>query len=365
MYEDVMKLVEEHYDYGKVKSLKLLTGGLNNESWKGIFEKDGKEQTLFVRIYAARKEEYEVEYESGLMHHLKNKGMKTNAQFLKSRNGKLCEPVFRIPGKRQFLALQEWLEGEDEYFWAESTPTKEALMSAIDAVAQLHGYAYDYEPPEGVNCKEPIFQLQLKHHYADFEKWSKELYQDHFKQHIGQYMVSQLEYMDKVIKMTDKLWEKPDDLPVCNIHTDTHLGNFKFVDEQVTAIFDFDWAKKDVRLYDIAMAVVTFCTSWFYDRHADINIENMKAVLAEYNREIIRTKADIGQMTEREAELLPEMMIGVNLYIHRDLLRQIYENRDLSDFEYLYYMIHQVECYEWIENHYDEIIQIAKDSIVR
>lgn len=364
MYEDVIRAVEENYDFGKVLSLERLTGGLNNDSWKGIVEKDGKQQKVFVRIWAPRKEDYEIIYESGLMQHLKKKGMKTNAQFLLSKTGELYVPVYLKPGVRQYLVLQEWLDGEDAYFWAESSPKLKALKSAIRAVAQLHGYADDYCPPEGVNCKEPIFRIQLKHHAQDFDFWTHELAKDHFKQHVAQYMLTQLDYVKKMISWTDELWKNEDDLPVCNIHTDTHLGNFKFVDDEVTAIFDFDWAKRDVRLYDIAMACVTFCTSWYYDKHAEINMEYMKEILCEYNREIIRTKASIGQMRESEARLLPIMMIGTNLYIMRDLLRQIYENRELSDFEYLYFMLHQVECFQWIEAHYAEIVEAAQESIM-
>ena len=364
MYEDVIRAVEENCDCGKVVSLKKMTGGLNNDSWKGTFEQNGKQRIVFVRVWAPRKEGYEIRYESGLMEHLKEKGMKVNAQFLLSKTGDLYVPIYLKPQVRQYLVLQEWLEGEDAYFWAESSPRTKAIKSAVRVVAQLHGYADDYCPEEGVRCKEPVFQEQLKHHAQDFDLWSHALAQDHFKQNLGQYMLTQLDYVKKMISLTDKLWKNQEDLPVCNIHTDTHLGNFKFVDDEVTAIFDFDWAKRDVRLYDVAMAGVTFCTSWFYDRHGAINTELLREVLYEYNQEILRTKARIGQLQEREAELLPIMMVGTNLYIMRDLLRQIYENRELSDFEYLFFMIHQIECFQWIEKHYEEIIKIAKESII-
>lgn len=363
MYEDVIKAVENNYDCGKILSLTRLTGGLNNDSWCGIAEKDGVKTKYFVRVWAKRKEDYEIIYESGLMQHLKKKGMKTNAQFITSKTGTLYVPIYLEPDVRQYLVLQEWLGGKDAYFWAESSPTPKAIRSAIHAAAQLHGYADDYNPPEGIRCKEPIFREQLKHHADDFVFWTTELSKDHFKQHISQYLMTQLVYIKQIINRTNELWENPDDLPVCNIHTDLHMGNFKFVNDEVTAFFDFDWAKRDVRLYDVAMACVTFCTSWYYDRHGRIEMNYFRYILKEYNEEIIRTKAKIGPLTNREAELLPTMMLGTNLYIMRDLLRQIYENRKLSDFEYLYFMVHQIEAFHWIEDHYDEMVSAAKNAV--
>ena len=42
-------------------------------------------------------------------------------------------------------------------------------------------------------------------------------------------------------------------LPVIPNHYDSHPGNLQWAAEEVMGIFDFDWAKMDLRLFDVGM----------------------------------------------------------------------------------------------------------------
>ena len=44
-------------------------------------------------------------------------------------------------------------------------------------------------------------------------------------------------------------------MPHCAIHCDFHPGNLKYENNRVVGIFDFDWSKIDLRLFDLRMAV--------------------------------------------------------------------------------------------------------------
>lgn len=46
------------------------------------------------------------------------------------------------------------------------------------------------------------------------------------------------------------------------IHGDYHPGNVKFQDGKVSGIFDFDWSNADLRCFDVAIALLYFCSVW-------------------------------------------------------------------------------------------------------
>lgn len=366
MKNDVIKAFEANYDFGKVSSLKRLTGGLINFSFLAEVENGTGPKNYYIRVYTPKKQENEIIYEHDLMRHLKNKGFPSNGIFFPAKSGKT---YFRtmIEGTEQFMAVQEWLDGDDRFFWAESNATKTAAVNAMKTVAQINCMANDYVPQAGCHCNDPVIEEHLKHYAHDFDFWTHELTKDHFKQNIANYMLGKLDYVKKMISSSEAMFKNPVDLPRTHIHTDPHMGNFKFSGEEdkVTAVFDFDWAKMDVRLYDVAMACVAMNTSWYCDKRGEVNLDNVSASLKAYNEIMLNDGCSIGQLTEVEAKWLPDMMIACNLYIMRDLLRQPFENRELSDFEYLYFMIHQVESMKWIEANRQKITDIALNSIAK
>lgn len=366
MQNDVIRTFETNYDFGKVSSIRRLTGGLVNFSYLVVVDGDSGPKNYYIRVYSPKKDEKAIIYEHDLMKHLREKGCAANGLFFPCKSGKTYMRV-SLGGNEHYLAVQEWLDGEDRYFWAESKATKNGAVNAMKTLAQLNCLANDYVPQEGCKCQDPVIEEHLKHYAADFDRFTHGMADDHFKQNIVDYMTGKLDYVKRMIASTEAMFKNPADLPKTHIHTDAHMGNFKFVgdDDIVTAVFDFDWAKMDVRLYDVGMACVAMNTTWFYDRHGEVNMENVSESLKAYNRIMLDDGCKIGQLTETEARFLPDMMIACNLYIMRDLLRQPYENRDLSDYEYLYFMIHQVEAMQWIEAHRQEIVDAARASIIK
>lgn len=364
MQNDVIKVFETNYDFGRVSSIKRLTGGLINFSFLAVVDDGSAPKNYYIRVYSPKKRENEIIYEHDLMKHLKDKGFACNGVFFPCKSGKTYLRT-TLGGGEHFMAVQEWLEGEDRFFWAESKTTKAAAVNAMRTVAQINCLANDYVPQEGCHCNDPVIEEHLKHYAHDFDFWTHELAKDHFKQNIAHYMLGKLDYVKKMIASTEAMFKNPGDLPKTHIHTDAHMGNFKFVDndDRVTAVFDFDWAKMDVRLYDVAMACVAMNTSWYYDKNGEVNLENVSESLKAYNETMQNDGCAIGPLTETEAKWFPDMMIACNLYIMRDLLRQPFENRELSDFEYLYFMVHQVHAMQWIEAHRQEITNLVLTSI--
>lgn len=362
MYEDIQRLFEQNYGLGTVASIKLLTGGLINQCFHVRVCRENDDRDYFLRVYVPEKELTEIQYEHGLMEHLKTRGFDKAGIFLPALSGKTYIRA-AIQGTERFMAVQEWLDGEDIYAWTESSATVKACMNAMETIARFHACASDYVPEMGCGCKEPVIQIQLESMYKDFCTWTKELHGDHKKQHLYRYMEGALGCLKISTDSAKSLFEEQPRLPLTNIHTDTHLGNFKFSGDEVKAIFDFDWAKKDCRLYDVAMAAVTFCTSWYIDRMGQVDEEKLILCLLAYEIAMEGEASPPGRLTMDEAERLPEMMLAANLYIMRDLLRQIHVNPGLNEFEYLYYMVHQVKSLQWIQENRKKIIDICKTSM--
>lgn len=358
MFNLIKTVFEKNYDLGEVCTVKKLTGGLVNQSYLLEVKENGEICNYFLRIYIAGKDKNELLYEHGLLEHLQKKGMGGVGGYLKNRFG---ESYFEqeIDGKMHYWAVQKWLKGEDLYAWAESSATLGACENAARKIAQLHKYAYDYQPPRECSDHMICIKKQVQDFYADFEHWSGNLKECHSQQHSSAYVYGKLGYLKECIGQVMEMFVQSDTFPITHIHTDAHLGNFKFDGDKVTAIFDFDWAKKDFRLYDVAMICVEICTPWHYDVLGKVDMEKMAVSLRAYMQCMKETESPLADITEAEINALPEMMMAGNLFIMHDLFRQVYEDHRLSDFEYLYYMVHQVACLEWIRENREYLIEVV------
>ena len=78
-------------------------------------------------------------------------------------------------------------------------------------------------------------------------------------------------------------------MPLCPIHCDFHPGNLKYENNRVVGIFDFDWSKIDLRLFDVCMAVDYFCCSWDEKNDGDLRLEKAALFLNAYQDQLHQT----------------------------------------------------------------------------
>jgi hypothetical protein len=96
-------------------------------------------------------------------------------------------------------------------------------------------------------------------------------------------------------------------LPELVIHCDYHPGNLKFEDGHVTALFDFDWSKIDLRVFDVGLALFYFFAGWGGDLDGCLRLEPLGIFLQAY-QERLRNSQGIGPLSKDEPCYLPAMI---------------------------------------------------------
>jgi homoserine kinase type II len=153
-------------------------------------------------------------------------------------------------------------------------------------------------------------------------------------------------------------------MPLCAIHCDFHPGNIKYENNQVVGIFDFDWAKLDLRLFDVAMAVDYFCSSWDKRNDGDLDLEKAALFLNAYQDQLHQTDG-MKPLAAAEIHNLPGMLTAAGLCIINWIVSTYHEDDDLNDDEYLAYLKHGVSLIYSIEKHRSAISQMAGDLLTR
>ena len=144
----------------------------------------------------------------------------------------------------------------------------------------------------------------------------------------------------------------------CPTFCDYHPGNLKWRDGRGVGLFDFDWAKLDYRVFDIAIGIVYFCTSWENEDDGQLRMDKAEIFLAAYLDEASRAWAP-GPVTDGELAALPRMLAIAALYVVSWDIVAYYIDRDPNDDEYLFFLEHNVAFVDFIEAHLDELAAMA------
>ena len=135
-------------------------------------------------------------------------------------------------------------------------------------------------------------------------------------------------------------------MPFIPVHCDYHPGNQKWVDERVVGLFDFDWSKLDYRIFDIALALVYFCSSWEGRDSGDLWLDKSAIFVRAYQDEAAKrrhARPHVGRRARRPAAHDRQRQpVRAQLGRHR-LLRG--RGRAKNDDEYLMYLEHQVHAH--------------------
>jgi homoserine kinase type II len=152
-------------------------------------------------------------------------------------------------------------------------------------------------------------------------------------------------------KWTDAV--KIENFKVITVHGDYHPGNLKFQLDKISAVLDFDWSHTDYRVFDIALAIVYFCTSWEAKNNGQIMLDKMNLFLNAYQKAATQS-VPMGRLNADEISCLPEMILLANFFILNWTVDHFFTYNP-NPHHYLRYLHPSVRVARWWESHRREL----------
>jgi len=353
---EVAEIVNDAYDLGEVVRVVQVFGGYVNLSFSVTTRTSGGEHTYFVRKYCPGITEREVRFEHALLNHLDRKGFRLAGRVYETKVGSTFvgrqEIIAGKPTQRYF-AVYEMLSGEDKYTWTQNRCTAREYESAAQTLALFHQVVADFEPGDLGRNQPPIMHL-LRTLPDVLQRYAAQANGTRF----DEYYLAHLPRIRAVIERGLEIEPLLHGLPFLAVHCDYHPGNLKYVDGRVTGLFDFDWSKLDYRLFDVALALVYFCSSWEGSDSGELRLDAAATFLGAYQGESAKAPTP-GPLSATEIALLPRMMANANLYVLHWDVSAYYGPEVADDDEYLGYLEHNVLLMEFLESHQGELEQLT------
>jgi homoserine kinase type II len=350
------EVVATDYDLGQVLRVEQIFGGYTNLSFAVVVAAPEGERRYFVRKYNRLNTEQEVRFEHALVNHINRKGFHLAAQVYPNKAGDtFVKREETIAGERvtRLFAVYEMLSGEDKFTWIKNRCSDVEVASAARVLAEFHYLAHDFDPGGLARVQPPIMDF-VRGFPESFQKMAAQsrgtAFDACFAKNLGRIL--------EVVARGGDIEPQLDGMPRIPVHCDYHPGNQKYVDEEVVGLFDFDWSKVDYRLFDVALAIVYFCSCWDGRDDGDLRLAQAGVFVRAYQDEA--AKFDMpGAMTDAELALLPRMVANANLYVLNWTLVAYYEDAAVSVEEYLMYLDHQVHFMDFIEAHQEELAELS------
>ncbi|NNL77052.1 MAG: phosphotransferase [Desulfobacterales bacterium] len=360
MIHTAANIVAKHYALGELIDAKEIHGGYCNRSFGFVFEKSDQRIKYLVRRYNQKAAEKEIKFEHALVRHLKKNGFDKVAGVIPNKTGGSYvyeTPSGKSPMDKAFWAVFEFLEGEDRYTWIDTHIALEDMISAAKVLAQLHIAGQDFHKPPDAD------RVQLK--IMDFLPTFRQVYAE-FTHRAGSRKFDQtfLNHREAILKTIDRnLVQEPDlfKLHQLPIHCDYHQGNLKYQGANVIGVFDLDWSKVDLRLFDLALALVYFCAVWNGQLAGSLDLAKLKLFFKTYNNGCKET-ADPVPLTTLEKKYLPCLLASANLYVLHWTIVDFYCLENPDDAEYMKYLRHGLNLMGWIESQKDHIAKISYEN---
>jgi len=345
------------YDLGTVVEVYEIFGGYVNRSFGIITEKDGANHEYFVRKYKYGITETEIVFEHSMIDYSIAHGLDIAAGLHRAKDGRTF--VKHTEGLNEkstdiYFAVYQFLQGEDKYTWDNPTLNNAEYASAAEVLATFHNAARDFDP-QGLERVEPKIMELLPTLPESF----KALAQRGIDTKFHQYYKANLDSILEVIESSQIPKEVIGKMPLSPCHNDFHPGNLKYKNDRVVGIFDFDWSKIDLRLFDVTLALAYCCSSWQDGKDGMLLLEKCAIFLKSYQQKLVEL-GGLEPLTALEIEYLPTMIAAANIYLINWDVVAYYVGTDLNEYEYLAYLKHNVRLMNWIENHKAEIAEMAQ-----
>jgi len=351
---EIVEVLEEWYDLGRVQAVSEIFGGYDNHSYRLVVKRQGFSQNYFLRRYKQGIAEHEIQFEHALLDHCAARGFTLAARVIANRQG---TTYAKPPNSNRVFAVYEFLEGEDKYSWNNPALNDEEFVSASKMLATFHSAAIGFEPGNFTRVEPPVRDLlpTFSSRFKNFAQTGRNgKFQRFFLAHLDNILAS--------IENTRITKADASHMPQCPIHCDFHPGNLKYLNNRVVGVFDFDWSKIDLRLFDLCMAVDYFCCSWEEGNDGDLRLDKVSLFLNVYQERLQQTGV-MKPLNTVEIRNLPDMLSAANLCILNWIVSIFYLDDDLADHEYLAYLKHSVRLMYFIAKHRHKLSQIVADLL--
>jgi len=336
--------VLSQYDLGELQSQSRDRRGTVNTSFVVELLKGGRREPYFLRRYRQGIAEEEIQFEHALIGHVSQMGSCPIARVHRTRQGATYLQLAQdAPGSpTAYFALFDFLPGEDRYTWVGPRCTQGELNSAGALLARFHAGVRGFRPP-GRRLESRILDLlpEIAEKWAAAPSLSKGTV---FDECVEGSFVELRDCIDGTLAALDASGAR--NLPELIIHSDYHPGNLKFIGEEISGLVDFDWAKLDLRAFDVSLALWYFCASWEPGSDGALRLDDLQAFVSSYQR-ALGASHPLPPLSLEELRLLPDLIQAGNLYVFYWTERDFY-GRDVDPAEYLIYLEHSLHSARWL-----------------
>jgi len=337
--------VLSHYSLGKLLCCEQNLRGYCNTSF-AIQTLDGDTPTWhFLRRYKATIREAEILFEHSLIQHLAHFAELPVAKLEITRDGKtyLVEPCQNCTSSPTFFAIFDYLSGEDRYTWVNPHCSEAELHNAAALLARYHQAVWNFQPQgkreePDIRGLLPLISANLR---ACLERPLAAEFQNPIREHLA--------FLQEKIAQLQRAFSSPKaaQLPRLIVHHDYHPGNLRFAGKDIVGLFDFDWAKPDWRVLDVALALFYFTTEWQGEADGRLRLKEVETFLAAY-QQTMQNLADGHPLSDVEHEMLWQFIEAANLYVLNWTVLDIL-NKAVDVAEYAVYLWHGLRTALWLD----------------
>jgi homoserine kinase type II len=354
MIEQAARVATDCYDIGEFEDIVQLYGGYTNLSFKVITRTGGRFHKYFLRIYRQGTSIEHICFEHSLVEHIVASGGHMVAALIRSRDGDnfVRRPVPNNDSSEElFYALFEFIGGEDKYSWTSNRLSKEEYVYSGRMLAELHHCAAGFDPGPLTSLHQPIIK-RLATLPTDLEQCALQAMNSCF----DRYFLKNLPQIMAIVQKTFDQLSAISDIPAMGIHGDFHPGNQKYNLNRVIGVFDFDRACLDLRLFDVALAVIYFCGCWEDGMDGNLWLRKAGLFLQSYQKRAARSEKT-GPLRPEEVDFFFPMLTAATLSLVRWATVEAYylERESCPDKEYLYYLKHNVRLTRWLETNHSRV----------
>lgn len=350
-----IRAVFKNYDLGELVQSERNERGYLNTSYEIQTVQNGGQHRYFLRRYKAGILPGEIQFEHGLIRHLQGKNFSLVAGIMPTRDGETYVARPASPGSQQatYYTIFEFKPGQDKYTWIDPHCSPAEIDNAAAILARYHHTVSGFTPP-GFRSEPGILQLLplIKGNLENSPENSKNTRFDAFLQENLDLLLENCQLMQEYLQGIPKA-----EFPRLPIHCDFHPGNLRFKGEEIVALFDFDWSKIDLRVFDVGLALWYFFTSWEKADDGQLRLAEARQFLDRYQA-AFESAPIPGPMSGHELQSLPEMINLGNLFVLNWTVMDFYAKPVDVD-EYLIYLEHHVKFASWWSLLGRELIQEA------
>lgn len=365
--DEVRHVLTTRYGLGEVTDVWPISGGYINWSFGARATSGDEESQYFIRKYNRGTDGAAVRYEHSLIDHLVRQGFDKVAPVLRTEDDAsfvaLCDAA--DPQTDRYFAVYGFLPGETKYSWCFDTDvTEKELVNCARTLAEYHAAVSDYVPSLGSRRPTPgAYQGNgtlppIMEHLSALPPVYAALAAEAEDDVFGRYLRSKIDTILRCVREATLPDDRLQGMPSLVVHSDFHAGNMKYDDGEVVALFDFDFARFDYRMFDIGHALHFFCFSWATEDDGQLWPEKLVRFVREYQA-AIKEYPGVGPMRPAElANLIPFLHAG-NIFTLDWDIRDYFAEPGRDPDEYLTYLQHNVRLMETIDAQQDEISSLV------